>query len=231
MDPGLPDALADALNTQPKPTPQLIDVESLMKAVGILGMTLPVLLIAGQWLTRGTPLVLESISDYYHSRMQDLFVGVLCGIALFLFAYKGYDMRDRIASLLACVFSLGVAFFPTTPHAVEADLDTTGILHFLFAAALFIVLTVFALYLFRLSDDRPGDRSHMKRVRNRVYTVCGLLMVFSLVAIVAYMMFLAGSWTWLDRWQPVFLFESLALVSFGFSWLVKGGFLLRDKGV
>jgi hypothetical protein len=40
---------------------------------------------------------------------------VLCGLCLFLIAYVGADLGDRVITDLAGVFGLGVAFFPTTP--------------------------------------------------------------------------------------------------------------------
>jgi hypothetical protein len=208
-------------------TPQVIHADTLLKTVGLLGILMPWLLIAGSWMLGSDQIIQDSISDYYHSpKVRDLFVGVLCAIAFFLSAYNGYDRRDRIASALACVFALGVAFFPTTPDGVKAD--GIGRLHLVFAASFFIVLTVFALYLFRSFDADEG-KTPQKVNRNRIYFICGMIMAASLVLIMAYMFWLTDCWTWLDNARPVLVFESVALTAFGFSWLVKGGFILRDR--
>jgi hypothetical protein len=208
-------------------TPQVIHADTLLKTVGVLGILMPWLLMAGSWLLGSEQIIQDSISDYYHSpKVRDLFVGVLCAIAFFLSAYNGYDRRDRIASALACVFALGVAFFPTTPDG--ADPDTIGRLHLVFAGSFFIVLTVFALYLFRSFDADKG-KTPQKADRNRVYFICGMIMAASLLILVVYIVWLEGRWAWLDKARPVLVFEAAALSAFGFSWLVKGGFILRDR--
>lgn len=206
--------------------PQLIEAETLLKVVGWLGLLMPWLMIIGSWLLGDTRILRDSISSYYHSpEVRDLFVGVLCAIAFFLSAYNGYDRKDRIASGMACAFALGVAFFPTTPDGAEKS--AIGKWHLVFAALFFIVLTVFALFLFRSFDEKKG-KTPEKVNRNLVYLTCGLFMAASLVIIMAYMLWLEGRWAWLDRLRPVLLFESVALSAFGFSWLVKGGFIFRD---
>ena len=208
-------------------TPQVIHADTLLKTVGILGLLMPWLLIGVSWMLGSDQIIQDSISDYYHSpKVRDLFVGVLCAIAFFLSAYNGYDRRDRIASAMACVFALGVAFFPTTPDGANADV--IGHLHLVFAASFFVVLTVFALYLFRSFDADKG-KTPRKADRNRVYFICGMIMAASLVILVVYMIWLKGRWVWLDNARPVLVFEAVALSAFGFSWLVKGGFILRDR--
>ncbi|WP_394992285.1 hypothetical protein [Emticicia sp.] len=131
-----------------KPTedPRLISYLYLRKAVGFLGFLLPIILVFGALLIGNGSIkncreVQSSISDYYHTRMRDIFVGTLCAIALFLFSYKGYDKRDNIAGTLACFFALGVAIFPTaieipTPHCNISSVITNPFiskLHFICA--------------------------------------------------------------------------------------------------
>ncbi len=215
------------LTESPTKGPQVIHADTLLRTVGLLGILMPWLLITGSWMLGSEEVIQDSISDYYHSpKVRDLFVGVLCAIAFFLSAYNGYDRRDRIASAMACAFALGVAFFPTTPDG--ADADVIGRWHLVFAASFFIVLTVFALYLFRSFDPHKG-KTPEKINRDRIYLVCGIIMAASLVIIMAYMLWLSDRCAWLDRIRPVLLFESVALSAFGFSWLVKGGFILRDR--
>lgn len=94
--------------------PQLISYLTLRKAVGILGIIFPIVLIVGSVICCGCSEVQSSISAYYHTGMRNLFVGLLCAIGLFLFAYRGYDSADAITGNIACLFALGVAFFPTS---------------------------------------------------------------------------------------------------------------------
>jgi len=126
------------------------------------------------------------------------------------------------------VFALGVAFFPTAPPEPDARQELIGRIHLASAASFFIVLTVFALYLFRLSDPRHA-MTPAKVMRNQVYLACGILMAASLAMIILYMLAGQGKVPGLDALRPVLVLESVALSAFGFSWLVKGGFILRDR--
>ena len=89
--------------------PHLISYLYLRKAVGFLGLALPIVLVLGSVLVSNCDEIQSSISDYYHTLMRDVLVGTLCGIALFLFTYKGYDKRDNIAGTLASYMSATIA--------------------------------------------------------------------------------------------------------------------------
>jgi hypothetical protein len=162
---------------------------------------------------------LDSISAYYYTGAVAAFVGMLVTIALFLFTYRGYKNKyhwaDRAAAITAGVAALGVAFFPTkAPAGVPALLwwsERIGKLHYLSAVVLFTMFAVFALWLFRINPSgkqAPDD----KRWRNIVYLVCGIVIVASII------------WAGIARLKgrPIFLPESVALVAFAVSWLVKG---------
>ncbi len=86
----------------------------LRKAVGLIGIALPLLLVAGKYLFEG-PGIQDSISDYYYSVMRDVFVGSLWAIAVFLLSYRGHERQDDLTGDLACLFAIGVALFPTAP--------------------------------------------------------------------------------------------------------------------
>ena len=75
---------------------------ALRKAIGLIGMALPFVLMLGNYLFFDGNVILPSISQYYHSPMRDVFVGGLISIASFLFFYSGYGKEDRIAGILAC---------------------------------------------------------------------------------------------------------------------------------
>jgi hypothetical protein len=191
--------------------------------IGYVGLALPILLIVITWLRRDHPdrpwSWHGSISAYYYTGAIAAFVGLLVALALFLLAYRGYKNKyqrvDRVASAIAGVAALGVAFFPTrAPDGFTAAAwwtETTGVLHYVSAVVLFSMFAVFSLWLFRLTGS-GGQPPADKRNRNRVYLVCGIAIV--------------GSIAWAGvagmNKQSILVPESIALVAFAVSWLVKG---------
>ena len=189
--------------------------------IGYIGLVLPILLILIAVIRDGVArwINLESISAYYYTGAVAAFVGMLVALALFLFTYRGYKNKyywaDRAASMTAATAALGVAFFPTAAPAGVAALSwwsaLTGVLHHVFAVVLFAMFAVFALWLFRITasgEQVPPD----KQWRNRVYLFCGIVIVASVIwASVAGL-----------NGRSIFWPESVALVAFAVSWLVKG---------
>jgi hypothetical protein len=164
--------------------------------------------------------------------MRDVFVGFICAIAFFLFAYRGYDYKDNIAGKLACFFALGVAFFPTSitepltnciPEPVDTHIYSS--IHFVSAALFFIMLAVFSLLLFTKGSKNP---SKQKLRRNLLYRICGYTILGCLVIIAIYFAILEKKIPVLQKFDPVFWLESIALWAFGISWLTKGEALLVD---
>jgi hypothetical protein len=195
---------------------------ALRKAVGWIGILLPVVLSLGSMVIFGENSIRKNISLYYHSGMRDLFVGSLCAIALFLFFYKGYDRWDNIAADLAALFALGIAFFPTVP---EGKYNMSATVHFISAAAFFTILSGMSIFLFTRTKPAPTKR---KLIRNKIYITCGLVMIASLLALLVFFIFF-------DKTHPesrlVFWSETIALIAFGVSWLTKGGTLYPDKKI
>ncbi len=221
-------------NSNNKTSPQLISYLTLRKTVGIIGISFPVVLVIGTVISGNCTEVQSSISAYYHTAMRDIFVGLLCAIALFLFAYKGYENADAVAGNLACVFALGVAFFPTSvsepftsciTEPVESSIIST--IHYISAAGLFLVLSYFSLGLFTKKKENP---TKMKMKRNKLYRICGFIML-ACIALIAINSLCINNMKCqeLQKYNPVFWLESLALWSFGISWLTKGNALLTDK--
>jgi len=202
--------------------PQLSQTYSylaLRKAVGWIGILLPFVLMTGLIVFFREKTVLRSISLYYHSDMRDLFVGALCSIALFLFFYKGYSKWDNRAANLAAFFALGIAFFPTV---TEGALDWKAFIHFLSASLFFITLACFSMFLFTKKNPNPTKN---KLARNKIFVTCGVVMITCLIAILIFFVFFEKSF---PQSSLVFWLESLALIAFGISWLIKGGTLLKD---
>ena len=205
----------------------VISYLTLRKSVGVLGMALPFILAIGYFILDKDFRILNSISTYYHYHIGNALVGILCGFALFLFAYRGHDKRDNIAGHLGCIFALGIAFFPNSPNDPGTLLN---ILHLISATSFFSVLIYFSLVLFTQSD-KPKPYTKAKRNRNKVYYFCGYTMLGCILTIAVYMLWIKGNSTRIDNLEPVFWLESLALFAFGFSWLTKGQAIFKDTVV
>lgn len=206
----------------------VISYLTLRKAIGISGIALPVLLIAGAMVFDGLG-ILASISAYYYTKMEGVLVGLLFVTGAFLFSYKGYERKDDIAGDLACVFALGTALFPTDKGFCSGPPSLVGTLHFIFAALYFTTLIYFCLFLFTKTDKAPGNLKPAKQMRNFIYKTCGYIMIACIILIGVYFKFLECRYGWLDGIKPVFVLETLALWAFGFSWLVKGETVWKDK--
>jgi len=222
--------------------PEIISYYTMRRAIGVLGITLPLILVAGSSLFGDCKEVQSSISTYYHTNMRNIFVGYNCAVALFLFAYRGHDWRDNFTGYLGCIAVLGVAFLPCTigpsaqPCLVQACAQNplVGKLHNLSALMYFIILIVYALFLFPKThmDMVTGIKRFMgrqKKKRNVVYYICGGLMTTALLLIIAYMWFLGKLYPGLKDLDPIFWLESIVLLSFGISWLTKGQLFFRDE--
>jgi len=212
--------------TVPTPKdPVVLSYHALRQAVGYVALGLPFVVSIGWWLFGGH--VLEnSISSYYYTGMRNIFVGSLCAISMFQLCCRGYDPKDEIAGIFSAIFALGVAFFPTTPDVgATPHQKEIGTAHYTFAALLFLTLAYFCLFLFRMSaaDRKPTPQ---KLQRNNVYTVCGCVILGSLITIFV-LKFLNVEY--FGKLGTVSIFETTSLLAFGIAWLAKGEAFLSDK--
>jgi hypothetical protein len=205
----------------------VISYLTLRRAIGILGISFPVILVLGSIFIGGYKEIQKSISFYYYTNMGDVFVGFLCAVGLFLFSYTGHDWRDKLAGDLGCVFALGVAFWPPAPAVPPpGDLPWVHTLHLISACLLFGVLIYFSLALFPRTNKQ--NLTARKKKRNIVFKLCGYLMAVCLLLLILYFAWLKKSFPGLACLKPVFWLESIALVSFGVSWITKGQLLWKD---
>jgi hypothetical protein len=208
-------------------SPLILSYLGLRKAVGIIGVALPLVLIFGKILLQGDGIE-DSISCYYYTEMRNVLVGSLCAIGVFLISCRGYDVRDAIAGRLACVFAIGVALFPTAncPEAVGANHLISDI-HWFCAALLFLTLAYFCLALFTQTD--PHKKPTPQKVqRNVVYRICGYV-ILACILLIAAGNFVPGAQSAVGKLHPEFWLESIAVISFGIAWLTKGETILRDQ--
>lgn len=216
--------------------PLLISYMSLRQIVGLLGILLPILLILGAYYYGDCSIIQSSISDYYHTKMRNILVGVLCAVALFMFTYKGYDKKDSIAGNLACIFAIGIAFFPTEVDTLSECAEQcifyenwVNTAHFVFATLFFIVLIYFSLFLFTQSNTPKSLQKTPKRKRNTTFHICGYIMIVCVLLIALYFFVLKEKFPELKHLDPVFWLETIALWAFGISWIVKGQLIFKDK--
>src|SRR5437763_14843945 len=212
------------MNPQPGPEGLLVlSYLTLRRAVGIIGFALPFVLILGKILLQD-PGIQPSISDYYYTITRNILVGSLCAIGVFLMSTKGYDRKDEIAGYLAGVCAIGTALFPTTP--ANGTTTAIGILHYAFAALLFLTFAYFSLMLFtRTAPNKTPTRQKLHR--NKVYRVCGYTILGCILLIAAVKLLPIGSFA--ERFKPVFWLETVAIVTFGLAWFTKGEAILKDQ--
>lgn len=214
--------------------PRLISYKTLIQSIGWMSVLLPFTMFAGNYFFGHCSSIQDSVSDYYYTVTGDLLVGILCAVALFLIAYKGYpgNPLDRVLSFSAGIFALGVAFFPTNETSTDSCAiihlplnETRNLLHNIFSAILFLLLSAISLFLFTKGRDPLTPE---KKLRNRVYKTCGIAMLVFIVFMAVYTN-IRDTYPELIKYKLLFWFESCALMAFGISWLVKGELFLRDK--
>ncbi len=216
---------------------------TLRSGVGILGTALPLLLLAGDWLfVTGNMSARGSLSAYYYSGMRDIFVGILFAIAPLLITYKLFERnRDNTLSIVAGIFALGVAVFPTgRPSGSTASLtplqDRLGegrveIFHYVFAATFIVCLMIISQGFADREADREQHRhGYDARFSPRFWCWFHRLANVAIVAAVAFIVITQI----LDVFggYALLIGESVICIAFGASWLMKGMELgvLRQAG-
>jgi hypothetical protein len=215
----------------------VISYLTLRKAVGILGMALPFLLFFGYFIFESSCTFPPSISHFYYTDLGNVFVGTLCAVSLFLFCYNGYDKGDRMAAKVAGLFALLVALFPTDfggyaemtcSRMTDGENRVSNMLHYVSATILFSTFAFFSLVQFT-KTNKPGPMAGPKRTRNSIYKICGWLIIFCIAGIAVVNFIPANLYQKIKFLKPTFTLETIALLAFGFSWLIKGETFFRDK--
>ncbi len=204
---------------------------ALRKAIGVLGISMPVLLLVGVLALAPDEGWQPTISDYVDTVMGGAFIGILCAIGVFLYFYVGYEPdrdkprflpSDNLAGNLGGLFAIGVALFPTT-----SSVGFVQGVHVVSATLLFLTLAYFAIWQFTKSG---GEQTPEKLLRNRIYRSCGVTILVCIALIAIYGLFLRD--TRVGDVRPVFWLESIAMWAFGIAWFVKGEGLapVNDEG-
>jgi hypothetical protein len=210
--------------------------------IGVIGVVLPVVFIIGEaFFLQGGLHVRGSISAYYHTPMNDVFVGGLCVIAVMLLTYMaGQSARpDFWLSCLSGVALLVLVFFPTSRSGVPDGAAKCGVtpeppgcapiqqlwgetavatVHFASAAVFILSLAVTCFY-FAYLEKVHNNNARMRRLQ----LTCGTL-IFLAVAWVA-----IGGWLQLDiaELTPLYVGEVVAVWAFAVSWIATARDLWR----
>jgi len=200
----------------------------------VLGMALPALCYLWCVVYNGDK-VLDSLSMHYYTNFRDVFVGVLIAVSAFLITYKGYDLLDNIVTIAIGVCGVGIAFFPCENLAITEkvsllmlDNATTNVIHCTTAAIFFALLAVNSIFLFTKSKV-PIRKHSRKYYRNGVYIVCGVVILVALSAMALVSVFATEQFR--DDTHLILILETIMLVAFGVSWLVKGGAIMKDRSL
>ena len=186
-----------------------LSYRNLRAITGYVGLTLPVvLLIAG--LVDGH--FESSISAYYYTKVGNVFTGALCVIGVFLLAYRLTALAvDNIATTLAGIAALGVAFFHCAPQNATPSQLRLADVHLTCAAVLFVLLGAISLFLF--PQDVP------QRWRANLYRALGTLIWLS-IALMPTLSSLAGSFY--NNHHVFFILETTCVMAFAASFILKG---------
>jgi hypothetical protein len=212
---------------QSAPAPLIMSYLLLRVLIGVIAVLLPFVLVLVNWVIgHGFQ---PSMSGYYYTAMRDTFVGSLCAIGVFLVSYDGYDLPDRLITDVAGLFTICIAFFPTTPgNQPTARQVLIGDLHLTFACAAFVLLSVMA-FRFAKREPTPPGLTGWQRVKyalgftgpgdgpappweRLVYRASGAVILACIIAI----------YPLSTVRYSLLVLEAIMLVSFGLSWFVKG---------
>ena len=210
----------------------IISYKTLRCLIGILGILLPLINILGGCFIANIP-IQQSISMYYYTNMRDFLVGLLFVVSLFLITYKGYNLTDLIISTIIGITGLGVAIFPCLSECCETPRvgifqllqSTSNYIHLSCAILFFVLLAINSIFLF----TRTGvvDVTPRKITRNKIYIVCGVVILVCVLGLILSYFILSPKQRFDSK---IFLIlESIALLAFGISWLIKGETLFADN--
>ncbi|WP_169704864.1 hypothetical protein [Runella slithyformis] len=210
---------------------------TLRRLVGILGMLLPVILYLLLLFSNDGIYPLSSISHYYYTRWSSVFVIIISLLAFFLIIYKGPDLIDFYLSTLAGLFALALILCPTSNLSGEDKKYAVTFLpenftrenfHYVSAAIFLGCLALMSLFLFTKSkENNPEARPREKQLRNKIFRICGGIMIIAMLVILIGGLFEAIPTEVYERYRLTFTMETVAVESFGLSWLIKGGSFRR----
>ncbi len=202
------------------------------RAVGVVGLLLPIVLGPVGWLAFGIE-IQDNMSSYYHTALRDEFVGAMCAIGVFLFCYRGYDWIEGWTGKFGCLSALGVALFPLDENSDPLDQRSIlGYLHTVSGGVFFLTLAFYSLYHFPSSGAETRESAPHEAERNFIYRTSGIVILISMIAMGTYLFLLPPGWKRLcNDYNFLFWMEWIAVWSFAAAWLTKGRAILAEIAV
>lgn len=164
-----------------------------------------------------------SISDTYYANSKMCMIGLLFATGVFFFTYKGYDWKDRLCSIVQAFCCMGIIAFPCKGPDADARVGLfsavareSNKIHLFLATLLFVTFAINVLCLFTLGKGEPTTQ---KKRRNRIYRICGIIIVAFIVIQALCVTVLKGR---IPSWLPTTLInEFFMLEAFAFAYIVK----------
>ena len=194
---------------------------AIRNSIGILGCLLPVLSILGALFS---PNVIysnywwTSISVTYYSTPVLISILSSVGIFLIVYSFNAYSKWDRIVNLIAGVAAIGVVIFPCVCPWLEEGtkvglfylpMKVSNYFHCASAFLVFLMLALNNLCLFSKSNNSK---------KNLAYRICGITILVALVLF-------ALNGAFFNIRALVITLETIMLLAFGISWIIKGHLL------
>ena len=234
--------------TIPKPESEVVSYFTMRKTIGWMGMSLPFLLLGGNYLLNTAGVftnklyvrlhdtylyenegsLKSSVSHYYYTTVGEVFTGVLFAVALFMICYTGHPKRkedrglsDNAMTNLAGFFALGVIAFPTSSDSIMKD----NLRLFISSETIGYIHFGFALLFF--VDLAIMSMVNFRRAANPALFGKGeddpfyLKCGIIMIACIVLIPICAS----IEAFKSVpttFILEAVALIFFGLSWLKKG---------
>jgi hypothetical protein len=202
--------------------------------VGAFGMALPILLWLSLYLFTGHCNPLNSICHYYFTRVASIYIMTVTMIIIYLILYQGKENKDFYISTIAGLSAILYLLFPTSnisnicndPDKIYSVTilpcsQTRVLVHNISALIFLLTLAGMACCLFTKSHTPPKDRTPKKKLRNRIYRTCGVIILISTIIIILGEEGCIQSAFYKEH-HMTFWMEAIAIESFGFSWLIKG---------
>jgi hypothetical protein len=187
--------------------------------IGYVGLALPVVLLLSGAVDGH---VESSLSAYYYTKAGNVFTGALCVIGVFLLAYRLTSWAvDNIATSLAGIAALGVAFFHAAPQNATLNQLRLADVHLTCATALFILLGAISLFMF------PQDVLSTEQWRANCYRALGALIWLAIV-LMPTLNWLASSFY--DSNHVFLILETVCVMAFAVSFILKGHGQPSDPG-
>jgi hypothetical protein len=183
----------------------------------------------------GTYLLVWQGQNRAERRLANLAAPFAWGIAVFPTSRPGCNQEGWAARVFAQVSQTGetpVLTIPASPASYFQLSEWSNWIHQTCALIFFLILAYFALCVFtRIVPDQHvdvnGNLRPGKRRRNRVYRICGGLILTTILILWARQTYIDITQNdpafWDDNNLTLYA-EAVALYAFGYSWMVKGGF-------